>query len=117
MKYNISMPEDIRIDNVDLTCILGNTLENALEGTLRLGENVKKEISLTAKYIDKRLRIQVENNCLTDIEFENDLPITQKQGGGTGTKSITYTVDRYDGTIGFSAVDGVFTTQIVLNLD
>lgn len=117
MKYNISMPEDIRIDNVDLTCILGNTLENALEGTLRLGENVKKEISLTAKYIDKRLRIQVENNCLTDIEFENDLPITQKQGGGTGTKSITYTVDRYDGTVGFSAVDGVFSTQIVLNLD
>lgn len=116
-KFDIRLAEEIGIDNVDLTCILGNALENALEGSLRLPKNTEKEIIVTAKIIDKRLRIQVKNTCPEDIEFEDDLPITKKQGGGTGTKSILYTAERYDGTAGFSLVDGMFITQVVLNVD
>ncbi|QOX65731.1 GHKL domain-containing protein [Anoxybacterium hadale] len=113
--FRASIPESIGIDNIDLTCVLGNTLENALEGCLRLAKEVEKEISVTAKFIDNRLRLQVENTCLTDIVFNDELPTTQKQGGGTGTKSILYTAERYDGTAGFSVSDGKFITQIVLN--
>ena len=115
INFHVSIPRDIGIDNVDITCILGNALENAVEGCLRLPKDVEKEISVTAKFIDNRLRIQVENTCLTDIMFEDDLPVTQKRGGGTGTKSIIYTSESYDGTAGFSVSDGKFITQIVLN--
>ena len=113
--FRASVPENIGIDNIDLTCVLGNTLENALEGCLRLAKEVEKEISVTAKFIDNRLRLQVENTCLEGIVFDGELPVTQKQGGGTGTKSILYTAERYDGTAGFSVSDGKFITQIVLN--
>ena len=114
-KFSVSVPKVIGIDNIDLTCVLGNTIENALEGCLRLPKDVEREIIVTAKFIDNRLRVQVENTCRTDILFDGELPITQKQGGGTGIKSILYTAERYDGTAGFSAVDGKFITQIVLN--
>jgi len=113
--FRVSVPEGIGIDNIDLTCVLGNALENALEGCLRLPEDEEKEIIVTVKYLDHRLRVQVENTCRTDIVFEGELPVTQKTGGGTGTKSILYTAERYDGTAGFSVMNGKFITQIVLN--
>ncbi len=75
----------------------------------------EKEIIVTVKFIDNRLRVQVENTCRNDIVFDGELPVTQKQGGGTGIKSILYTAERYDGTAGFSVIDGKFITQIVLN--
>ena len=113
--FHVSVPEGIGIDNVDLTCVLGNALENALEGCLRLEKDQEKEIMVTVKFIDNRLRVQVENTCQRDIVFHGELPVIQKQGGGTGIKSILYTADRYDGTAGFSVIDGKFITQIVLN--
>jgi sensor histidine kinase regulating citrate/malate metabolism len=113
--FHVSVPERIGIDNIDLTCVLGNVLENALEGCLRLQKEVEKEIVVTIKFIDNRLRIQVENTCQRDLVFAQELPVTQKQGGGTGIKSILYTADRYDGTAGFAVMDGKFITQIVLN--
>ena len=113
--FRVSVPEKIGIDHVDLTCVLGNALENALEGCLRVKEKGEKEIVVLAKFIDNRLRVQVENTCSTDIVFKGEMPVTQKEGGGTGTKSILYTAERYDGTAGFSVADGKFITQIVLN--
>ncbi|MDD3414268.1 MAG: GHKL domain-containing protein [Lachnospiraceae bacterium] len=113
--FHVSVPEVIGIDHIDLTCVLGNALENALEGCLRMPKDEEKEIIVTTKFIDNRLRVQVENTCRADIVFDKELPVTQKQGGGTGVKSILYTAERYDGTAGFSVKDGKFITQIVLN--
>ena len=115
MIFHVSVPESIGIDNIDLTCVLGNALENALEGCLRIPEDLEKKIIVTVKYFDCRLRIMIENTSLSDINFEGELPATQKIGGGTGTKSILYTAERYDGTAGFSMANGKFITQIVLN--
>ncbi len=115
IEFHGFIPERIGIDNVDLTCVLGNTLENALEGCLRLPKGVYKEIIVSVKYIDKRIRLQVVNTCEDDVVFNGELPLSKKISGGTGTKSILYTAERYDGTAGFSLIDGKFVTQIVLN--
>jgi len=115
IQFHVIVPEQTSIDNVDLTCILSNTLENAIEGCLRLPDGHAREIIVTAKYMDARLRIQVENSCRDDIVFEGELPKTQKKIGGTGIQSIVYTAERYDGTSGFSVSSGRFITQIVLN--
>ncbi len=115
MIFHVSLPEAIGIDSIDLTCILGNALENAIEGCLRISEEKEKEIIVSSKFIDHRLRIQIENTCLNDIIFDGEFPVTQKRGGGTGVKSILYTAERYDGTAGFAVKNGKFITQIVLN--
>ncbi len=113
--FNISVPEHIGIEHIDLTCVLGNALENALEGCLRLPENAEKQIDVMLKYFDHRLRIKIENSCEENLVFAGELPVTQKKAGGTGTKSILYTAERYDGTAGFLVRNGKFITQIVLN--
>lgn len=115
INFHMAVPEQAGIENVDLTCIFGNALENSIEGCLRMPKDYKKEILVTAKYLDGRLRIQVENSCNEEIVFDGELPKTQKQGGGTGIHSIIYTTEKYDGTYRFSVVNGKFITQIVLN--
>lgn len=111
MTFRVSVSKEIGIDNIDLTCVLGNALENALEGCLRMSRDEEKEIIVTVKFIDNRLRVQVENTCRTDIVFDGELPVTQKQGGGTGIKSILYTAERYNGTAGFSVT--LFVNKVV----
>ena len=113
--FDVNVPESMGIDPVDLTCILGNALENALEACQRLPHDQAKGIQVKAIYLDHRLRVMVENTCDATISFEGELPVTSKVGGGTGTRSILYTAERYDGTAGFSVVNGKFMTQIVLN--
>jgi hypothetical protein len=39
-----------------------------------------------------------------------------KKGGGIGTRSIAYTVERFAGTKFFEAKDGVFIARFVLNI-
>jgi len=114
-EFNVVVPESIGIENVDLTCVFGNVLENALEACMRIPKEEERKIIITAKFVDNRLRLQVENTCCDDIIFDGELPITQKKGGGTGTKSISYIAERYDGMAGFSVKDGKFFAQIVLN--
>ena len=115
IRFNVSIPRDIGIDNIDLTCILANSLENALEGSLLIDKKSEREIIVSSRFIDNRLRVEVQNNCLPDIVFENEMPVTTKKGGGTGTKSIIYTAERYDGAASYSVIGGKFITRIVLN--
>jgi len=110
-----AVPETIGIDSVDLTGVFANAFENAIEGCMWLPKGEKRQIIVTAKYINDRLRIQVENTCKSNIGFNEGLPVTEKKGGGTGTKSIVYTAEKYDGMAGFSVKEGKFYTQIVLN--
>jgi len=65
-EFQVSIPENIGIDN---TCVLSNVLENALEGCLRLPSNHLKEINVTIKYFDDRLRIKFVKICRLDITF------------------------------------------------
>lgn len=115
INFDVNIPESINIKNIDLTCILGNALENAFEACIRIPKNEIREINVKAIYLDNRLRVRVENTCEKDIQFDGEFPITKKIGGGTGTRSIVYTAELYDGTAGFSVMDGKFVAQIVLN--
>jgi len=57
----------------------------------------------------------VKNTCADGIVFEEDLPVTQKEKGGTEIKSVLYTAENYQGTANFYVQEGTFITQIVLN--
>ncbi|KAF5065806.1 GHKL domain protein [anaerobic digester metagenome] len=77
--FHMVVPEQAGIDNVDLTCIFGNALENSIEGCLRLTKDYEKKIVVTGKYMDGRLRIQVENSCCEGIIFDGERPKNPKE--------------------------------------
>jgi hypothetical protein len=120
IELDASIPEKIPIDDVALVGVIANALENAVEGCLRCSENMTRYIKAKMAYSTHngvgKFYMVVENACLMDIVFENGYPISQKKNGGTGTRSIAYTADRFNGMVEFTAENGVFTTRVLLHL-
>lgn len=114
------IPANLPMDEVALVGILANAFENAVEGCLRCSEGTEQYITAKIAYSvyngAGKLHIVVQNSCPDNIIFESGLPISQKCGGGTGTKSITYTAERYSGMVEFTAENGVFKTRVLLHL-
>ncbi len=114
------IPDNLPMEEVALVGILANSFENAVEGCLRTHEGVERFITVKITYSvfngAKKLLITVENSCADNIVFEDGLPKSQKLGGGTGTKSIAYAAERYNGVVEFTVQDGVFRTRVLLHL-
>lgn len=110
------VPKQLEIDPTELSALFANAFENAYDGCMRITEIVPKFIKVETHYNGKRLAISFLNSCIEDILFENDLPVSDKNGGGMGTRSMTYTVRRFHGTAYFGAKDHVFSARFVLNI-
>ena len=114
------IPTNLPMDDVALIGILANSFENAVEGSLRCLEGTERFIAVKIAYSvyngAGKLHIVFENSCSDNIVFESGFPKSQKPGGGTGTKSISYTAEKYNGMVEFSAENGVFRTRVLLHL-
>lgn len=115
-----NIPASIPMDEVALVGILANVMENGVEGCLRTPEDRVRFIIAKIAYSvyngAGKLHVVMENSCADDIGFEDGFPKSEKPGGGTGTKSIAYAAERYNGMVEFAAQDGVFRTRILLHL-
>ena len=119
-EIDASIPANLPMDEVALAGILANSFENAVEGCLRTPEGTVRFITVNIAYSvyngAGKLYIAFKNACTDNVVFESDLPKSQKPGGGTGTRSIRYTAERYNGMVEFAAQDGVFRTRVLLHL-
>ena len=119
-EIDAKIPTKLPMDEVALVGILANSFENAVEGCLRTPEGTDRYISAKIAYSvyngAGKLHIVFENACADDLIFDNGLPKSQKSGGGTGTKSIAYTAERYHGMVEYTAENGIFRTRALLHL-
>lgn len=119
-EIDAKIPTNLPMDEVALVGIIANSFENAVEGCLRTPEGTHRYIAAKIAYSvyngAGKLHIVFENACADDLVFENGLPKSQKSGGGTGTKSIAYTAERYHGMVEYTAENGIFRTRALLHL-
>ncbi len=114
VEMTINVPQNINIDNVELASVYANALENAIEACMRLPEHSLKKIKIYTDYKNKKLRLLIENTSSNNTEFDtNDLPVSQKELGGIGTKSMKYIIAKYDGLLDFTEENSIFTTKII----
>ena len=115
VQVRADVPQDLDVDPVELSTIVGNLMENAYEGCMRVERTeARRYINVRCIYNNRRLSCEIENSCRTDIKFEDGLPQTQKRGGGIGTHSVKATVERLGGMCDYSTSDGVFKARFVL---
>lgn len=119
-EIDASIPASVPMDEVSMIGILANSFENAVEGCLRVPNGIEKFVTVKITYSvfngAGKLLIAVENSCVDNIVFDSGFPKSQKPGGGTGTKSIAYAAERYNGMVEFTAKNGVFRTRVLLHL-
>ena len=116
VEVKTDIPDKLEIDPMELSALFANALENAYEGCMRLPEEANRFLRIEANYNGKRLAIGVENSCVKEIFFENNMPVSMKKSGGIGTRSMIYTVQRFNGTSFFEAKEGIFKARFVLNI-
>jgi sensor histidine kinase regulating citrate/malate metabolism len=97
----------------ELGSMLSNILENALEAC-RKTKCDKRFVTFIAEIEDDILKIELQNTASGEVEIRNNMPISTKKNGGTGTKSVLYVVERYHGMLNFRQNGDTFITQIVL---
>lgn len=108
-----NLPQAVPLDAPELGGLLSNILENAVHAA---GDVPGGYITLETGVEDDNLLLEVKNAVKGQTEFRNDLPVSQKPGGGTGTRSILATAKRHGGLALFSQTENVFCTRVILPL-
>lgn len=111
----VDYPDNCPISATDITVLLGNLLENAVEACHREAGG-QKYIKLKIKQRgNTSLLILTDNPCTTPVRFSGDIPFSSKQEGiGIGASSIQEIAARYDGEAIFEQRNGVFNASVFL---
>jgi len=104
------------MDPVDLSALLGNLLDNAIEHVSQIRDKEKRWIQFQLRRRNDFILLSVGNHCLEPPRFQNGLPITTKQDKrfhGFGVRSIRETARVYGGSASFSAENGWFEAKLL----
>ena len=115
VELKVQIPEQLDIDSFDLTIILCNLLDNAIEATQKL--NSEKEINISLIYDRRRLIISVENTYIGNLKKKKEQLFTSKEDEythGVGLKNVGMIVEKYKGTVDISYDDDWFKIYIML---
>lgn len=115
---NIVVPPHIRINNVDLSIILSNVLDNAIEASQKITEN--RFIDSHIHIYKDSLFISVSNRFDGNVRFQHNLYLTTKKeqsAHGIGLRNVNYVVNKHGGTMTIEHKDQIFTLSIMLPLE
>lgn len=117
LDYKISAPEKILISDVDLSSMLGNALDNAIEAAEKT----------SSKYIDMKLRVdmglfmlQIKNPIEWELTPSGETFLTTKRNAkehGYGLTSIRDVVNLYNGTMDMVVEDGEFELIVSIPIE
>ncbi len=103
--------------DTDLYSLVGNALDNAIEGIRDIGDREKRFIEMEVKRQAGLAVLHMENYCDTPLEFQDGLPQTTKgdrQYHGYGMKSMRYITAQYGGTLSVLQRNSRFILNIAI---
>lgn len=118
LQYTAVIPSDLPIDDFDLTIILGNLLDNALEALKKINA-AEKQLEIHLAYEKGCFLIKVQNTYNGDLLIEKGLPVTQKSNPhyhGIGLKNVRAVAAKYRGSLDITHESSTFTVVVLLYL-
>ena len=112
-QYTLCIPKELPISDVDMTSILSNALENAVNAVLILDEN-QRFIELNLMEKNGKILFSLENSYAVKPKLVDGMPISKEKEHGFGTQSIRYTTEKLNGNCQFLVTENRFILQIVL---
>lgn len=104
------------IKNIDMSSILANILDNAIEACDKMTSN-KKYIKLTSMWAEDMFVIICENSKENEVKKIGDRFVTDKLNKsehGIGIKSVEKSVKNYDGNMMIFCDDNLFKVKIMI---
>lgn len=115
VSVDINVPMDINIKSYDMTIILGNLLDNALDAVKKLQYN--RFINISMKYFKGSIILNIENSYDGQISKKGDRIQTlkaDKDNHGLGLDNIRKTVEKYNGTMEIDYDDSRFYISLII---
>lgn len=113
---DINIPDDLNVDIIDLTVVIGNLMDNAIEANERVSPS-EKRITLKIYIKNDYLLIHTENPYKEIIKNEDNEFITTKEdknNHGIGLQNINFIVEKYSGFMDIDHSNQIFTMKIAL---
>ena len=111
------VPQDIAISGIDLSILIGNLLDNAMEGCMRVPEEKDRFIRIYVDIVKMQLYISVTNSMKGPGKKAGGQFVSDKPGShGFGLVRIDSIVAKYHGYLNRQTENGVFATEVMLPL-
>lgn len=111
------VPQDIEISGIDLSVLIGNLLDNAMEACMQVKEEKDRFIRIYIDIIKKQLYISVTNSMDGKAKRFGSIFVSGKQGNhGFGLQRIDSIAEKYKGYVNRQTENGVFATEVMLPL-
>ena len=112
------VPPDLQISEVDLSLIIGNLLDNAMEACMKMKEEEEKFIRVYIDILKGQLYIYVMNSVGEAPKRVGRIYLTtkDKKFHGLGLIRMDQVVQKYHGYLDRQNEDGVFATEVMLPL-
>lgn len=113
-EIQIDLPENLRIDEMDLAILIGNILDNAIEGCENL-EKSEKKIKFEIKTRGSSISIVCKNTVLKNFDVAHRITTKKdKVNHGFGLKNIKILAEKYKGDLNIKCENKAFSIQVFL---
>ena len=105
------------MEDMDISALSGNMLDNAIESVVKIKDRQKRLISLHVIQDKQFIRIRTENYCEENVQFQDGIPITTKKDKrfhGYGMKSMKKIVEKYGGSVMAGKANNWFELKILI---
>lgn len=112
----LCVPEELPVKSSDLTVILGNLMDNAIQASIYLNKG-DRIVEAAIRYDKSRLIIDIKNRYDNLILYEKGKLVTTKEDKkihGVGLVNVKTVVERYGGILKLEHSDGVFRASALL---
>lgn len=112
-----NVPATLAIAENDLSVLIGNLLENALDACITQKEGERK-IRIKAKTTQSAFFLTVDNTFdgLIRQTLQGDFLSTKEKGSGIGLISVQQIVNKYEGTLQIQHNQSEFRVSVMLNI-
>ena len=118
VNVKVVLPPRLPVTDYDVCTLLGNLLDNAIEGCQTQREGEERFLRVYIGLLKEQLYISVSNSHATVMKKERGRYFSTKDPGrGLGIGSIDGIAARYNGYVNRQNDDSVFATEVLLPLE
>lgn len=113
-----TVPKKLQVSDIDLSVIIGNLMDNAMEAVIKLENPENRFIRVYIREMKGQLYISITNSIWKEVKRVGLSYISTKltKNHGFGLKRVDSIVAKYNGFINRQSEEGVFATEIILPL-
>ncbi len=117
--FNISIDKVLPIEDIDLCSIFANTLDNAIEASLKINDPSQRKIAVKARLDKGYFSYNITNSISSNVNFSKGKYISDKENKklhGFGIETVSAIVKKYNGIIDINYCETNFEVLIVIKV-